>query len=195
MIMYRQTCIIDELISRVTSTESPVEITPTGFHANACRHLLWTVRDKQDALSIQEAFSTVDSLYIADGHHRTAAACKSLQQSQSSPRPNRKAMPLPNSSKYITALLYPDTQLNVLSFNRCVKWLGEGVTPDMFVDEARKHFSVTEIPTFEEVIDIDFAMQHFDPCVEAEVYASLHGGETPPEEKDEHTILMYLANT
>lgn len=182
MIMYRQSCIIDELIERITFTESPVEITPTGNQD--CKHFLWTVRDKQDTLSIQEAFTTIEALYIADGHHRTASACKSLQ---SSPRPNRKAMPFPNSSKYITALLYPDTQLNVLSFNRCIKWLGDGVTPDVFVEEARKHFSVTEVPTFEEVIDIDFAMQHFDPCANGESEFA--------EEKDEHTILMYLVNT
>eukprot|EP01040_Poterioochromonas_malhamensis_P006509 gene6509-7009_t len=119
MIMYRQNEIIDEIVTRVISEDEPIPILNKVHNEKAGRHHLWAVKDVSDIIALQTAFETVESLYIADGHHRTAAACKMM----SSPRPTRKGAPVQPSSRYITALIFPDTQLNVLSFNRCVKSL------------------------------------------------------------------------
>jgi uncharacterized protein (DUF1015 family) len=64
---------------------------------------------------------------------------------QSSPRPNaRKSNMPPISSRFITALIFPDTQLNVLSFNRCIKSL-EGHTESSFMEAVAENFTVTRI--------------------------------------------------
>jgi uncharacterized protein (DUF1015 family) len=165
MIMYRQTSTIDDVINHICSTESPIEVTTNDPDQ---QHLLWSVRNKDHICEIQKAFETIDSLYIADGHHRTAAACRSYQAPssssvavQGSPRVQRKGAQSFNSSRYITALLYPDTQLNVLSFNRCIKSLGKGITPNQFLEEAEKEFDVEQLSD-EDVIEIEFAQQQND---------------------------------
>jgi hypothetical protein len=86
----------------------------------------------------------IDAMYIADGHHRTAAAVKA----QSSPRPTKKSLTssggssvTPASSKYITALIFPDTQLTVLSFNRCIRSLN-GLSEEEFFDAVSNVFEI-----------------------------------------------------
>lgn len=170
MIMYRQTNTVDDVITQICSSESPIEVSSPDANQ---KQLLWCVRDKDHIDVIQKAFESIDALYIADGHHRTAAACRSYQAPsssssmamQGSPRAPRKGTQSFNSSRYITALLYPDTQLNVLSFNRCIKSLGKGMTPKLFLDECEKEFVVEEL-TEEEVVDIEFAQQQNDPAGE-----------------------------
>lgn len=143
MIMYRQNEIIDTIVNRIISSESPVEMEELA--SNGCQHYLWTVKDKEDIQSIQQAFEVIDSLYIADGHHRTAAACKV----QSSPRPGARKTNLPPvSSRFITALIFPDTQLNVLSFNRCIKSL-EGYTETTFLEAVAENFHITKLSDVE----------------------------------------------
>lgn len=176
MIMYRQNIIIDEIVTRIMQTESPIELDELtdGEEETETRgdpgnhHWLYTVTNKADILTLQQAFEQIDTLYIADGHHRTAAACK-IQQS---PRPNsgRKTWSNNNGSRFITALIFPDTQLNVLSFNRCVKSL-EGYTESTFLEAIASHFTVTKLTP--------------DPTV---VSASSSGNGTTST----HDIQMYL---
>lgn len=91
MVMYRQNEIIDEIVNRIISEEESIPILNKGHNENgqAGRHHLWAVKEPLDIAALQAAFEAIDSLYIADGHHRTAAACKAV----SSPRPpTRKAI-------------------------------------------------------------------------------------------------------
>jgi uncharacterized protein (DUF1015 family) len=65
-------------------------------------------------------------LYIADGHHRTAAACQALLEQQSpksvsTPTSRKSLVPPPLPSLYLTAMIFPDSQLNVLSYHRCIR--------------------------------------------------------------------------
>ncbi len=169
MIMYRQNATIDDVINHICSTESPIEVTTNDSNQ---QHLLWCVRDKDHIVEIQKAFENIDALYIADGHHRTAAACRSYQAPSSSsvtvhgsPRVQRKGTQSFNSSRYITALLYPDTQLNVLSFNRCIKSFGKGISVRQFIDEAEREFVIQELSE-EDVVDIEFAQKQNDSAGE-----------------------------
>ena len=69
---------------------------PSYWIRIACRlDLISVLRIFQDILALQEAFYSIDSLYIADGHHRTAAACNPARFSNGGKFP-----PLANSAKY-----------------------------------------------------------------------------------------------
>ena len=130
----------------------------------------------QDVIAIQSAFQSVESLYIADGHHRTAAAC----QQALAPKPTRKTaqQPLP-SSKYITALVFPDTQLNVLSFNRCLKSLPNIDEQQFLISVAERfeieHLSETNIREHDEKGSADEIQMYYSgswyqltPCEEVQ---------------------------
>ena len=91
MIMYKQSEMIQSIIDRITTHHCPVimqsrprpdirlgvlDDESTAPHLDNCdKHMIWSVTDQADVESIKTAFLQVESLYIADGHHRTAAAC------------------------------------------------------------------------------------------------------------------------
>ena len=91
MMMYRQSDIIQSIVDRITSRESPVIMQARSRHnsrlgvddddstailTDTDDHRIWSISDKDEIEAIRSAFMDVDSLYIADGHHRTAAACR-----------------------------------------------------------------------------------------------------------------------
>jgi uncharacterized protein (DUF1015 family) len=96
MIMYRQSDTIQSIIDRITTCRCPVIVhsksrsdlplgalsnDPSGAHIDVNdKHEIWSVTDVEDIESIRIAFLLVESLYIADGHHRTAAACRTSLQ-------------------------------------------------------------------------------------------------------------------
>lgn len=86
-------------------------------------------------MTIQTAFEDVDSLYIADGHHRTAAAHR-LAQSETDP--TKKSY---WQSRFLVGLLFPHSQLRVLSFGRCLRSLGT-LTTDKFLRQVAKSFII-----------------------------------------------------
>ena len=92
MIMFKQSEMIQSIIDRITTHHCPVimqsrsrpdahlgvldDDTTAANIDNSDQHKIWSVTDQADIESIKTAFLQVDSLYIADGHHRTAAACR-----------------------------------------------------------------------------------------------------------------------
>jgi uncharacterized protein (DUF1015 family) len=85
MVMYRHNEEIDSLLSQAMQRYVPIVLDSTSttrscsLDMSSCpdpEHLLWSVEDKEDVRKLQKAFEAVDALYIADGHHRTAAALK-----------------------------------------------------------------------------------------------------------------------
>lgn len=73
MIMYRSQDTINVILSKVMASRCPHHswTDPTSGEA----HRLWLVESPQDMMCIRRAFAPVESVYIADGHHRTASAC------------------------------------------------------------------------------------------------------------------------
>jgi uncharacterized protein (DUF1015 family) len=109
MMMYRQSEIIQSIVDRITSRQSPVVIQASSRHdsrlgvddddstvllADTDDHRIWSISDKDEIEAIRSAFMEVDSLYIADGHHRTAAACRMALQNK-----GRQGLRAPSHSK------------------------------------------------------------------------------------------------
>ncbi|MEE4259967.1 MAG: DUF1015 family protein [Bacteroidales bacterium] len=102
-------------------------------------HHFWVLRDKKKINRIIELFDELPATYVADGHHRTAAAALVG---------NEKAQNNPNHTgneeyNYFLAVHFPDNQLTIIDYNRVVKDLN-GYTAGEFIEKLKKGFEVVE---------------------------------------------------
>ena len=102
-------------------------------------HKFWKITDKAAIDRITEIFKGIPALYIADGHHRTAAAAL-VGQERAKANPNHTGN---EEYNYFLAVIFPDDQLRIIDYNRLVKELN-GLLPEQFLDALRKDFTVEE---------------------------------------------------
>ena len=111
-----------------------------GFVADdGVRHRGFVVRD-EDVQEVVERFDALGRVYIADGHHRIAAAsevAKARRVARGSQEPTEE-------SDYFLAVLFADTELKIWPYERVVKDLN-GLTEDEFIEEMRARFEMDEI--------------------------------------------------
>ncbi len=100
-------------------------------------HTAWEVDDPQTIAALVQHFSGVDALYIADGHHRTAAAVR-YGQAQREKNPDPKG---DEPYEFFMAVLFPHDQLKILDYNRLVKDLN-GLKVQEFLAKVREKFDV-----------------------------------------------------
>lgn len=133
---YKAQPAIDALISQVTATTPEYDFdAPDGTH-----HIFWVVEDVTLAANIEAAFDAVKCLYVADGHHRSAAAAR-VQNLRQKRNPNHTGEEPYN---YFLSVLFPDNQMQILDYNRIVKDLN-GADSTAFLDALRKIFDVEEV--------------------------------------------------
>ncbi|MBQ0074803.1 MAG: DUF1015 domain-containing protein [Prevotella sp.] len=101
------------------------------------RHQLWIVSDDNDIKTITEEFAKMPALYIADGHHRSAAAAL-VGTEKASQNPNHKG---DEEYNYFMAVCFQASQLTVLDYNRVVKDLN-GNTSEQFLEKLAQNFVV-----------------------------------------------------
>ncbi|MBR1499724.1 MAG: DUF1015 domain-containing protein [Bacteroidaceae bacterium] len=133
---YPDNAVLDALVSRIAATTPEYDfIAPIdGF-----RHQLWLVKEPEDIRTITEAFAAIPYLYIADGHHRSAAAAL-VGAEKAKQNPNHKG---DEEYNYFMAVCFPASQLTILDYNRVVKDLN-GLTSEQFLDAVRKNFIVED---------------------------------------------------
>lgn len=103
-------------------------------------HIVWSIDDDAIISEITEVFSTIDSLYIADGHHRTASAAKvALKRRQSSPNYTGE-----EEFNFFMSVIFPEEDLNIMDYNRVAHDLN-GLTPAEFLEKVKKAFDIEEI--------------------------------------------------
>jgi len=108
------------------------------------RHHFWLVEDNRDIERITEIFAEIPALYIADGHHRSAAAAL-VGAEKAKNNPDHKG---DEEYNYFMAVCFPDSQLTIIDYNRVVKDLN-GLTPDEFLKKLEVNFVVE--PTGSEI--------------------------------------------
>jgi len=127
---------IDALISDVKSSSSPVYDVTT---VDGIQHTLWVIEDDSKNARIEQLFAEkVPSIYVADGHHRTAAGALVGQEFR------EKAGGNANDGKrynYFMAVLFPDNQLKIIDYNRVVKDL-HGMTEAELIEKLSASFEV-----------------------------------------------------
>lgn len=131
---YPDDSVLDALITRCTSAKPVYDfIAPIdGF-----RHRFWIVESADDIKTITEEFAKMPALYIADGHHRSAAAALvGAEKAQQNPAHRGD-----EEYNYFMAVCFPASQLTILDYNRVVKDLN-GLTDDEFLEKLKAHFTV-----------------------------------------------------
>jgi len=134
---YPDNKVLNQLLLRYAATKPEYDfVAPIdGF-----RHQFWVVSNKEDMKVITEEFAKMPSLYIADGHHRSAAAALVGAEKQKQ-NPNHKG---DEEYNYFMAVCFQASQLTILDYNRVVKDLN-GLTSAQFLESLSKNFVVTDI--------------------------------------------------
>ncbi len=132
---YRDSDVIDAIVADVESQEPLYHITsPDGVI-----HTVWTVAD---GAGLQKAFESIPCVYIADGHHRSAAAARTARELAAA-NSNHTGT---EEYNWFLSVLFPSTQLQILPYNRCVHDLN-GLTEAAFLVELRRQFRVLDSAT------------------------------------------------
>ena len=131
---YPDNSVLNDLINRYAATKAEYDfVAPIdGF-----RHQFWVISDAADIKTVTEEFAKMPALYIADGHHRSAAAALVGAEKQKQ-NPNHKGT---EEYNYFMAVCFQVSQLTILDYNRVVKDLN-GMTTDEFLEALSKNFVV-----------------------------------------------------
>ncbi len=130
---------IDQIVANVTAKEPEYDfVAPLdGFG-----HKLWVIDDEKTIKRITEIFAELPAFYIADGHHRSAAAAL-VGKERKNANPNHRG---DEEYNYFLAVCFPDNQLTVMDYNRVVKDLN-GLTEEQFLEAIAKDFDVKDMGT------------------------------------------------
>ena len=132
---YRANQVIDKEVDRVKQSPSIYNFVSD----DGIRHQVWKIADKAAVENIKNAFEKIDSIYIADGHHRAASAVKvGLKRRKNNPDYTGE-----EEFNYFLSVLFPDEQLMILPYNRVVKDLN-GYTKEQLMEKIAQNFDITE---------------------------------------------------
>lgn len=137
---YPDNDVINTLIEKVIQDEAEYDF----VSADGVGHHFWVIDEDSDINTITEAFSNIPALYIADGHHRSAAAAL-VGAEKAKNNPNHTG---DEEYNYFMAVCFPDSQLTIIDYNRVVTDLN-GLTPEEFLQKLEKNFVVE--PTGSEI--------------------------------------------
>jgi uncharacterized protein (DUF1015 family) len=123
---YRAVPELDALFARLVTGTPTVDFTaPDGV-----RHTAWVVADPADQTFIEAAFARIPFLYIADGHHRSAAAARIFQSREGAGHSGR-----------FLSVIFPHNQMQILPYNRVLKDLN-GLTPEALLERLAEVFAI-----------------------------------------------------
>lgn len=130
---YRHNPVIDHLADSVTNTQPLYDLTAD----DGVRHTLWLIEDAASIKTITHTFDAMNCLYIADGHHRSAAASRIARMRHQNNTATREI-----AADYFLSVLFPDNQMQILDYNRVVKDLN-GLSEKAFLEAIGQAFEVT----------------------------------------------------
>lgn len=129
---------LDAMVKHIVDTQSPVYdfVAEDGFG-----HHFWLIDDTNTIEKIISIFQNdIPATYVADGHHRTAAAALvGAEKRKQNPAFNGK-----EEFNYFLAVHFPDNQLQIIDYNRLVKDLN-GLTPDQLLDQLQTDFVLEKV--------------------------------------------------
>ena len=161
---YRAQEKIDHTIAEVTKAEPEVDFVA----ADGIRHQVWPISEPERVSLISDNFSKLDALYIADGHHRAAAASRigrDLDKSHAQAR--------------FLAVAFPDSELKILPYNRVVLHTG-GHSDTALLGLLARHFDISELAHAEE----PSSRQQFSMCLSGRWYHLNLKDESKPDPTD-----------
>lgn len=135
---YRDHAKINALVDGIVSNNRP-EYDFVG--KDGVRHQLWPVQDNNVISGLTALFGTIPALYIADGHHRSASACRvGLKRREEKPEYTGE-----EEFNYFMAVIFPDSELRVFDYNRVVKDTAGNTPKKLFEKITNAGFTVEKI--------------------------------------------------
>ncbi|MBN2780695.1 MAG: DUF1015 domain-containing protein [Candidatus Marinimicrobia bacterium] len=134
---YPRDIVIDTLVAQSITGEPDYDY----MTKENVRHTLWVLSDPDAISRLTKAFSLIDQVYVADGHHRSKASAmvgKSRRESNPHHTGNEEY-------NWFLSVLFPANQLKIIDYNRVVKDLN-GLSPEEFLGSIRHDFTVKEVP-------------------------------------------------
>ena len=130
--------VLQDIITKVTAGEPEYDfVAPDGFG-----HHFWVISDKDTIQTITDEFAKMPSLYIADGHHRTAAAAL-VGNEKAKNNPDHRG---DEEYNYFLAVAFPASHLKIIDYNRVVKDLN-GLSEEQFIERLKENFDVVDMGT------------------------------------------------
>lgn len=117
---------IDAMLAKASAGTPDVDVTAD----DGVRHQMWTVSDDAAISALTRAFDALPAIYIADGHHRSAAAARVAQARTGA-----------GSHSDFLSVVFPDHQMTILDYNRVIRDLN-GRSPDQLLSELKTRFAV-----------------------------------------------------
>lgn len=133
---YRNSDAINDMVAEWMSNHSPVY----DFVADGVNQTVWVIDNASVINDIQKEFTDINSLYIADGHHRCASAVK-VGEMRRSENPSYNGN---EEFNYFLAIAFPDDDLEIMDYNRVVKDLN-GMSEAEFIDAVKVNFDIEEL--------------------------------------------------
>ncbi len=133
-LLYRDgTSPLKKILQDFSSSQPP----EYDFESDGVRHTFWVIREGETIKRIKEIFSEIPHLYIADGHHRAAAAYR-VSQIKKRENPSHTGE---EEYNFFLAVVFPHDEMKILPYNRVVKDLG-GASPQEFLEKVKERFDV-----------------------------------------------------
>ncbi len=128
--------VINDIVKKFTSRAPEYDfVAADGFG-----HHFWIIDDQQTIETITKTFSNIPAFYVADGHHRTAAAARVGEE-------KRKENPAHTGEEeynYFMAVAFPESQLKIIDYNRVIKDLN-GLENEQFLEKLSEDFEITPL--------------------------------------------------
>ncbi len=131
LLTYKNNLEISKVIDVHKASEPIVEFSTE----NGEKHRLWAIENPQDLIQIQNIFKHIPSLYIADGHHRTASSVLLSEETNNLSHST-------DAAHYFMAFLIPEKELKIQEYNRVVTDLN-GYSEKEFLEALKPHFDIT----------------------------------------------------
>ncbi len=129
---------INAIVARYTTKAPEYDfVAEDGFG-----HHFWVIDKDEDIKAITEIFAGIPAFYVADGHHRTAAAAL-VGEEKRRQNPNHRG---DEEYNYFMAVVFPESHLKIIDYNRVVKDLN-GMTPAQFIEKLGEDFEVKDMGT------------------------------------------------
>ena len=133
---YPDNDVLNAVIARYTAQKPVYDFIAPG---DGFGHTFWVIDEEKDIETITQEFAKMPALYIADGHHRSAAAALvGAEKAQQNPHHRGD-----EEYNYFMAVCFPAGQLTIIDYNRVVRDLN-GMTPAQFLEALKRHFDVEE---------------------------------------------------
>ena len=132
-LVYPSTKAIDAILQQVSAGRPDMDVTAR----DGVRHELWVLSDARLVDSLTDAFEALDALYVADGHHRSAAASRVAGERKNA----NPAHTGEENYNYFLSVIFPHNQMQILDYNRVVKDLN-GLDKDSFLEQVAGAFAM-----------------------------------------------------